>query len=349
MQKNPTPNQIAFFSGLAIASISTGLLLVLKVLNLIQIDWFWLIVNLIGTLIGGYAVAIFYLKKYIYRKIKLIYKTIYQKKLSAKEKADSVDVNSDIIGSVEKEVENWSESRDEELESLRTYEEYRRKFVGDISHELKTPIFNIQGYLDTLLEGAMKDKKVRKKFLSRAATNAERLATIVEDLEAITRLESGKMMLEFQHFNIKDLAQECFDDLEMKAEERKISMLLKPGANSGYIVKADKETIRQVLMNLITNSIKYGKNAGETKVAFYEMGDRILIEVADNGNGIDEKHLARLFERFYRVDKSRSREQGGSGLGLSIVKHIIEAHSQTINVRSAVGIGTTFGFTLEKA
>ena len=349
LQKNPTPNQIAFFSGLAIAGISTGVILLMKLSGLIQTDWIWLFVNLIITLLAAYGVAIFYLKKYIYRKIKLIYKTIHRRKLNTKEKTNLIDVNEDIIGEVEKEVEEWSTDQMEEIESLRSYEEYRRKFVGDISHELKTPIFNIQGYLDTLLEGAMDDKKVRKKFLNRASTNAERLTTIVEDLEAITRLESGKLILDFQEFSIKKLVEECFEDLEMKMGERGVSLVLKQGAGTPYNVKADKENIRQVLMNLLTNSIKYGKKNGETKVAFYEMGEQILVEVSDNGSGIEEKHLGRLFERFYRVDKSRSREQGGSGLGLSIVKHIIEAHAQTINVRSALGVGTTFGFTLEKA
>jgi len=349
LQKNPTPNQIAFFSGLAISAISTGLLFVLKAFGLIEISFVWLALISIGILLSAYFVSIFYLRKYIYRKIKLIYKSIHDSKLSSKENQSSIDVNSDIIGDVEKEVEEWSNKREEEIQSFRSYDEYRRKFVGDISHELKTPIFNIQGYLDTLLEGASEDKKVRKKFLKRAATNTDRLATIVEDLEAITRLESGKLILEMQKFDIKTLALECFEDLEIMTREPGNQLTFKIGADSGYKVNADKDSIRQVLMNLLTNSVKYGKKGGETKVSFYEMGDQILIEVADDGKGIEEKHLGRLFERFYRVDKSRSREQGGSGLGLSIVKHIIEAHQQSINVRSTIDIGTTFGFTLEKA
>ena len=198
------------------------------------------------------------------------------------------------------------------------------------------------------LEGAAENPKVRKNFLGRAAKNAERLATIIEDLESITRLESGKIILDFQVFDIKQLVEETFEDLEIRAKDKKIKLDFKPEAASNQFVNADRESIRQVLMNLLTNSIKYGRKKGFTKVGFYTMDKNILIEVTDDGIGMEAKHLNRLFERFYRVDKHRSREQGGSGLGLSIVKHIIEAHKQTINVRSTKEVGTTFGFTLSK-
>ena len=348
MQKNPTPNQIALFSGLVIGAISTGFLLVSNLIGLTNVGF-----NLVFALftiisLTAYLVAIFYLKKFIYRKIKLIYKSIHNRKLSSSEKIKDIDANSDIFSEVEKDVEEWSQETDKEIETLKSYEEYRRRFVGDISHELKTPIFNIQGYLDTLLEGAINDKKVRKKFLTRAANNAYRLANIVEDLEAISRIESGRLELEIKEFEIKKLVLEVFEDSEFMSKELNINLDFKEGADYNYKVRGDKESIRHVLMNLVTNSIKYGTKDGYTKVGFYEMDKNILIEVSDNGIGIDEKHIPRLFERFYRVDKSRSREQGGSGLGLAIVKHIIEAHKQTINVRSEVGIGSTFGFTLER-
>ncbi|MCB0578851.1 MAG: sensor histidine kinase, partial [Phaeodactylibacter sp.] len=220
---------------------------------------------------------------------------------------------------------------------------------GDISHELKTPIFNIQGYLHTLLDGAIHDEEVNVKFIRKAAKNLERLHTIVEDLEAISRLESGELILEMQAFDIRKLTEEVFEDLEIKAAQRRIVLEFKEGAAQNFRVLADRESIRQVLTNLVSNSIKYGKDNGRTRIGFYDMDKNILIEVADNGLGIPKQHINHVFDRFYRVDKSRSRAQGGSGLGLSIVKHIIEAHKQTINVRSTPDLGSTFGFTLQKA
>ena len=234
----------------------------------------------------------------------------------------------------------------EQLERLATY---RRRFIGDVSHELKTPIFNIQGFVHTLLDGAISDPSVNINYLQRAAKNVDRLQAIVEDLETINKLEAGQMVLDLREFDIYDLAQDVFSDLEMRASDRNIRLTFKEGANQHFRVRADKESIRQVLINLIHNSIKYGKEGGVTKLSFYDMESYMLVEVSDNGIGIDPEHLKHVFDRFFRVDKSRSREAGGTGLGLSIVKHIVEAHKQTVTVRSTVGQGATFGFTLEKA
>ncbi len=349
MLKNPTPQQIAKVCALFI-SLSLSLMVLLTKL-LFREAIHWGMVLFVGILVWGiaYVVVLFYLRKYIYRKIKLIYKSIHKHKLTLEEKNQAVDVKSDIMDEVEKEVAEWADNQAREIENLKSWEEYRRKFLGDISHELKTPIFNIQGYLETLLEGGVYDKKINFKYLKRAAKNAERLNTIVDDLDAISRLESGQLVLEINPFDIRELAEEVFEDLEIKAVKRKIKLDFKIGADQPYTVLADRESIRQVLMNLVHNSIKYGQQGGETKVGFYDMDKYILVEVADNGLGIPPEHLNHVFDRFYRVDKSRSRKQGGSGLGLSIVKHIIEAHKQTINVRSTVKLGSTFGFTLEKA
>lgn len=349
MLKNPTPKQIAFITSLYIAGIA-----LLGYLCFYLIDWgsYPILFGLIWTLFlfgGAYFIIIFYLKKYIYRKIKLIYKTIHKHKLSANEKNNDVDISKNIIDEVEKEVLEWADNQKKEIDKYKSWAEYRRKFVGDISHELKTPIFNVQGYVHTLLDGGLKDEKVNVSFLEKAAKNIHRLHTIVEDLEAISRLESGELMLEMQNFDIKELAEEVFEDLEIKANEKNISLEFKEGAAANYNVRADRESIRQILMNLVHNSIKYGNENGRTKLGFYDMDKNILIEVADNGIGIPKKHLRHVFDRFYRVDKSRSRAQGGSGLGLSIVKHIIEGHQQTINVRSTAQVGSTFGFTLKKA
>ena len=347
--KNPTPRQIAIFSALLITLIVGGVYMLVDALSLFDRPS-GLFVLLIFLVFGvSYGVIIYYLRRYIYRKIKLIYKTIHRQKLSSREKSRAVDMDVDIMDQMEREVAEWADDQAKEIANLKEWQSYRRKFLGDISHELKTPIFSIQGYLETLLDGGYDDPAIRVKYLERAAKNVERLNTIVEDLHSISKLESGTMVLEEQVFDIRALAEEVIADLEFAAGKRRVDVLFKPGADQSYRVRADRENIRQVLMNLVTNSIKYGRAGGNTKMAFYDMDKRILIEVADNGLGIPEKHLNHVFDRFYRVDKSRSRDQGGSGLGLSIVKHIVEAHQQTINVRSSEGLGSTFGFTLEKA
>lgn len=347
--KNPTPRQIAYLSSFLIAGFSL-VATVIAYVALRNLSPFILIpVFTVLVFLIAYASIIYYLKTYIYRKIKVIYKSIHKEKVSSREKSSTIDVSTNIIDEVEKEVAEWADSQQKELDKYKSWAEYRRKFLGDISHELKTPIFNIQGYVHSLLDGGLEDEKVNALFLKKAAKNLERLNTIVEDLESISRLESGELILEMQNFDIKALACEVFEDLEFKAQERKIQLEFKDGAAQNYRVRADRESIRQVLMNLVNNSIKYGKDEGVTKVGFYDMDRYILIEVADNGIGIAKKHLNHVFDRFYRADKSRSRARGGSGLGLSIVKHIVEAHKQTIHVRSTPQMGSTFGFTLEKA
>ena len=215
--------------------------------------------------------------------------------------------------------------------------------------KIKTPIFNVQGYLHTLLDGAINDPEVNISFLTKAARNVDRLQNIVEDLETISKLEAGKMVIDLQTFDLYQLASEVFEELEIKALNKQAKLSFKLGASKGFYVRADKDYIRQVLNNLINNSIKYGKIGGSTKIGFYDMDKVILTEVSDNGIGIAQNHLQHLFDRFYRVDRNRSRDAGGTGLGLSIVKHILEAHNQSVQVRSTENVGTTFSFTLEKA
>lgn len=347
--KNPTPQLIAIYSSLII----TGILgLILSIIIFTQLNFnqsfFVLLTFLLICFGASYFTISYFLKNYIYRKIKLIYKNIRKTKVTGNESSRSIDLSTNIFEDVGDEVAIWAENRNKEIESLKAMETYRRNFLGDISHELKTPIFNIQGYIHTLLEGGLYDEKINKNFLTRAANNVERLHFIVEDLEEIARLETGEMKLDLQTFGIRTLSEEVFEDVEMTAEDLNIQLMIKEGADQNFMVKADREKIRRVLMNLIVNSIKYGNTNGHTKVGFYDMDKYILVEIADNGIGIEEQYLKRVFERFFRADKSRSRKQGGSGLGLSIVKHIIEAHNQTINLRSTFGVGSTFGFTLEK-
>ena len=343
MRKNPTPGSIALLSS---ALVSVLILLASYFLAFDLWDSIWL--TLI-TFISAFGVFYFLLDRFIYRKIKLIYKTIYNQKIHKYSTPNKISpINSDPISEVQDEVVNWAKSNLAEIEQLKKQETYRREFLGNVSHELKTPIFNIQGYIHTLLDGALKDEKVNEKFLLKASDNIDRLVELVGELTSISNLESGELKLQLSKFDIHALAKGVCESLELKAKEKQVKMNFKEGCNRPFYVHADKPKIRQVLTNLIENAIKYGKEKGQILIGFYDMDELLLIEVSDNGDGIEEAHLPRLFERFYRLDKGRSRDAGGTGLGLAIVKHIIEAHDQVINVRSAVGVGTTFGFTLKK-
>ena len=346
--KNPTPQQLAIFSSLFIAGINFIILLFVK-LMFNDFSWITIMIVILLTFIVGYYVFMFSLERFIYRKIKIVYKAIHHLKRAKGEPPANIDLRNHIIDEVEAEVMNWAKSQKLEIDNLKEMEAYRRNFMGNISHELKTPIFNIQGYLYTILDGDIDDPALRDRYLNKAANNLERLNTIIQDLEQISQLEGGKLSMEFQPFDIYTLTKEVYEDVEMSAREKNMELGFKEGSNRPFMVNADREAIRQVLTNLVVNSIKYGKQNGATLASFYKMNNQILIEISDNGIGIAENHLAHLFERFYRVDKGRSRNQGGTGLGLSIVKHIIEAHEQTINVRSLPKVGSTFGFTLEKA
>ena len=255
----------------------------------------------------------------------------------------------EVFKSMEAEIIGWSEDRRLEVEQMQKLENYRKEYLGNVSHELKTPIFNIQGYLHTLLDGGIDDPSINRNYLQRAANSVERMIHIVEDLQAISMLEAGELELEFDRFDVLALTRDIIDSLEMRGKEKKIDLILKHTAEEKVFVYADRQRIRQVITNLITNSIRYGKEGGETKIRYNDTGVKVIAEVADTGIGIPDKFLPRIFERFYRVDKGRSREQGGTGLGLAIVKHIVEAHRQTIGVMSTEGVGSVFTFTLQKS
>jgi len=299
-------------------------------------------------LFGLYFVILQLLEKYVYNKLRVIYKFIDKSKAKNTPSKSIEDVVS--IDEVNKDVLKWASDTEKRIESLQTLAEYRKNFVGNVSHELKTPIFSLQGYLHTLLDGGIYDENINIKYLNRAAENADRLQHIVEDLESIGEIEAGNMDLDIESFDIYEVIRGVFLDQKRIAEKHKVTLKLCNNGDTPLLVKGDVEAIRQVLNNLITNTVKYGDPAGGTTIiSTFDAHKNILIEVSDDGIGIEEKHLEHLFDRFYRVDSSRSRLKGGSGLGLSIVKHMIEAHGQTINVRSTVGEGSTFGFTLEKA
>jgi two-component system phosphate regulon sensor histidine kinase PhoR len=252
------------------------------------------------------------------------------------------------IDEVREDVEAWAEQRSREIELLKQNELFRKEFLQNLSHEFKTPVFAIQGYVDTLLGGAMENPETNKRFLEKASRNVERLVNLIRDLDEISRLERGELKFLKHHFIIQDLVREIFDHLSWKAEQRNISFSIKKGCEYPLTVYADKEKIRQVLSNLIDNSIKYGKFNGSVVASIYNTdGRNILIEISDDGMGISEKHLDRIFERFFRTTEGRERDVTGSGLGLSICKHIIEAHGHSIHVRSKENVGTTIGFTLD--
>ena len=257
----------------------------------------------------------------------------------------SVVLENFLISFKEKEAQ-----RSSEINVLKDQENYRREFLGNVSHELKTPLFTIQGYILTLIEGAMKDKKVRNKYLNRTAKGVDRIISIVKDLDLITQFESGIKTVDKSNFNIYEIIDNIFDLMEFESEKNNTKLRIRNEKNNSVMVYADKERITQVLTNLVVNSIKYGKENGYTEIEVDDHDkDRIIVKVIDDGEGIEEEHLPRLFERFYRIDKTRSRKKGGSGLGLSIVKHIIEAHQEQIFVKSKVGKGTEFSFTLVKS
>jgi two-component system phosphate regulon sensor histidine kinase PhoR len=249
-----------------------------------------------------------------------------------------------------REVRKFATDKKLEIELLKVREKYRREFLGNVSHELKTPLFTVQGYLSTLLEGAMEDKNIRKKYLKRAEKGVERLIYIVEDLDMITKLEAGDLNLEFSEFDIFELIQNVFDLLEMKADKKNITLAFENRNIQPILIKGDKDKMQQLVENLIVNSIKYGKEGGLTEVSVINLTKKkVLVRITDNGEGIASQNLPRIFERFYRVDKSGARSEGGSGLGLAIVKHIIEAHKEKIYVESEFKIGSEFSFTLTKS
>jgi two-component system phosphate regulon sensor histidine kinase PhoR len=313
-----------------------------------KIFWLFLLLSSVALFAFSYFIIRFVLKKYIYDRIRPIYKTIFNLKAPKGKDNKQPEPAGDMITSVNQQVIKWAEDKKEEIEELKKLEVYRREFLGNVSHELKTPIFNIQGYVLTLLDGGIDDSGINREYLLRTEKSINRMIHIVEDLEAISKLESGEFKPVYSRFDIVVLVKEVFEFLELNSEKKNTKFHFDKHYDKPIFVSADKEKIRQVVINLVDNSIKYGIENGRTKVSFFDMDENLLIEVTDNGIGVAQQDIPRLFERFYRTDKGRSREQGGTGLGLAIVKHIIEAHRQTINVRSTVGIGTTFAFTLKK-
>jgi len=309
-------------------------------------DWIHLLLFVLLCFVICFGIIQIRVERFIYRRIKKIYDDV---SLLESTSFSSKPVTTDMRTLVQ-EIEKFAEGKKIEIDTLKIREEYRKDFLGNVSHELKTPLFTVQGYILTLLDGAMKDKKLRKKYLQRASKGVERLIYIVKDLDLITKLEAGELKLEREDFDIIELIQNTFDLLEMKAARKEISLTFDMEYPNPIYVNGDRDKIQQVISNLLVNSVKYGLPKGTTEVSVENLiKNKVIVRVTDNGGGIPKQHIPRLFERFYRVDQSGSRAEGGSGLGLSIVKHIVEAHGEKIYVESEVDVGSEFSFTLEKA
>jgi len=338
--------KFAFRSSLLITiilALSIGLFLLYK--KQLEETWLVLLVFTIMIFVISFSIIQVRVEKYIYRRIKKIYDDVSLLE-SSSFTADPVTTD---MRTLTEDIEKFAKDKKIEIETLKIREEYRKDFLGNISHELKTPLFTVQGYILTLLDGALEDKAVRKKYLQRAQKGVERLIYIIKDLDLITKLEVGDLNLELSDFDIIELIQSVFELVEMKAGKKNISLTFDMNYETPIYVKADRDKIQQVLSNLIVNSIKYGHPDGTTEVSVENLiRNKVIVRITDNGEGIPGEHIPRLFERFYRVDKSGSRKEGGSGLGLSIVKHIIEAHGEKIYVESVVDVGSEFSFTLEK-
>lgn len=308
-------------------------------------SWQFCAVFALSVALFSFFVLQYRVEHFIYRRVKKIYDDV---SLLDSTTLRTQSITTDMA-TLTREVKKFATDKKMEIENLKVREEYRREFMGNVSHELKTPLFTVQGYLSTLLDGAMKNKELRKKYIERAEKGVERLIYIVEDLDMISKLEMGELNLEYSEFNIVELIQNVFDLLEMNADKKNIILMFDRKYHKPITVFADQEKIQQVVTNLVMNSIKYGKENGTTEVTIEDLvKNKIIVRIRDNGEGIEKQFIPRLFERFFRVDKSGARTEGGSGLGLSIVKHIIEGHNEKIYVESEFGKGSEFSFTLEK-
>ena len=345
-----SPRRLAYFSAVFVTLLFTAIMLLADILSLTDVVWYVYPAGIAIMFAFTFLMFHYILNHFLYNKIRLIYKTILDIKMPEKERRKSLDDDSDMIVKAGEDVEAWASDKKHEIEELQKLEEYRREFIGNVAHELKTPIFNIQGYVLTLLDGGLDDPGVNRSYLLRAENSINRMISILEDLDTISKLESGQLKLNFSVFDMQVLVAEVYEMLEMEAEKKQIRLVIGQPREKPVMVHADRQNIHQLVTNLVVNAIKYGTERGRVKVSFFDMDKHILTEVTDSGIGIPREELPRVFERFYRGEKSRTRNKGGgSGLGLAIVKHIIEAHRQTINVRSTLGVGTTFAFTLNKA
>ena len=347
--KNIKPERLAFNLAAIISLAFVAVVIIIGLLVGKAILWVYIATSALLIFALAYSIIYFDFRKYYYNQVNSIYENVVRLWTSMHGSKYSSPGRGNVIEEINEILADWESENRSEMNQLKQHESFRREFLSNVSHELKTPIFTVEGYINTLLDGGIDDKSINMLYLRKAAKSLDRLVTIVEDLEAISKIEDGSLSLEFQTFDISDLAKEVIDAVEIMAQKKSIDLRINPETNKPFYVFADKDAIRQVLVNLVSNSIKYGNENGFTEISFYEVSGLISVDVSDNGIGIKSEDQKRLFERFYRVDKSRSREVGGTGLGLAIVKHIMEAHGQSISVRSEYGKGSSFTFTLKKS
>ena len=342
--KTTKPSILILYGSLTFSAVSFFLALIIDFLIVPFSNTLLFLIPLFSGVIA-YSVFYFLLKNFIYNRLTLIYRSIQVKSELQSGQKPSID---EVIEKAESDVKIWKEDRNTEISKLKEQEQFRREFLGNLAHELKTPVFSIQGYISTLLDGALEDEQINRSFLERANKATERMVNILEDLDQIAKLEVDNLKPEMRPFDVIELVKETFETLELTAKQKNIELLLTKDYGPIHVV-ADRTKIGQVLTNLINNSIAYGKENGKTQIYVVVFENLVTIEVTDNGIGIEPKHFPRLFERFYRIEKSRNRNDGGSGLGLAIVKNILDAHGQVINVRSAINVGSTFSFSLQKS
>jgi two-component system, OmpR family, phosphate regulon sensor histidine kinase PhoR len=343
------PTSLAISASLLLSAIFAGICELLFHFSEIAAPWYFgLVLFLISFMLLGLTFRILY-RRYVFSSLNQIYKNIVRLRYPNEPLRPFGNQNTEIAEGINRILVDWSNESREEIDHLKQIENYRREFLSNVSHELKTPIFSIQGYVHTLIDGGIEDHDINVLYLNKASRSIDRLINIVDDLESISKLEAGELPVEQRTFDINDLTKDVIESLEFQSKEKNVKVAISANSERPHYVFADRDLIRQVLVNLIVNSIKYGSKDGKTEIRFTDADDKIIIDVEDDGIGIQKQHLSRLFERFYRVDKSRSREQGGTGLGLAIVKHIIEAHHQQISVNSEIGKGTIFSFSLKKS
>jgi two-component system phosphate regulon sensor histidine kinase PhoR len=337
-----TKESASWFIG-AVAGVCVAI-----VSSLLGASWWVVLIASMLTFVLISLVALWFIVKYVAYKLRPIYSVVFSRDVHTGEIVD--ELKDKRVENISDELNAWADDNDKEISRLKDAEKFRKQYLGNVAHELKTPVFNIQGYISTLLDGGMEDELINRKYLERAEKSVDRMINIINDLDTIARLESDMNEMRFETFDVVALAKDIAEQSEIDASKRGISIVVKGADNlpSRFWVSAVKFYIGQVLQNLITNSIRYGKDGGQTKITCRDMLDKILVEVEDNGIGIAKSDAPRVFERFYRTDKGRSREQGGTGLGLAIVKHIVEGHCEHVSVRSELGVGSTFTFTLKK-
>jgi two-component system phosphate regulon sensor histidine kinase PhoR len=342
-----TPRQLALLISLIISIVCAALVVMSLFLDIVH-PLIMIIASAVLAFIIAFSLVYYAVNNFIFEKINPLYKSIENIHITKDELKKKLE-GKDVIQEVNKMVINYAQNRAKKIKKLRKMEKYRKEFLGNVSHELKTPIFNIQGYILTLLDGGLEDPEINREYLIRTEKSVNRMVSLIEDLESITKLETGDLELEWENFDIVQLVKYVYELQDSIRARFNVGLAFDRSYDKPIMVTGDKKRITEVLNNLIMNSIFYGNKGGKTTISFAEMGENILIDVTDNGLGLEEDEIPRIFERFYRTDKSRSRDRGGTGLGLSIVKHIIEAHNQTITVRSELGAGSSFSFTLKKS